>query len=710
MPPAAIPTGSWGGLGWGETRRPVPVREAGFVALAARRFVIHAWSLSARLTPRPLPGRAAGFVALWSIAGVTGLAAICSSADAAPATDVAADTSPVPALLDDAGLYERRMAYRRASFAARTGRSSEYKRELAGLADYPLRPYLVFYDARRRISSLSAKRARELRTEFAGTPLEHRFFRQWLGAQASHRRWKTYLENYEPTYNIVERCYYLRALVIAGRREEAFQQIPRLWVTPRSQPDECDPVFESWIKAGNPDQETAWNRFLLALGDNEATLARYLLRFFDRANSAGARLAYDVHVRPQLVRSLSRFADNTPGRRALGHGIVRYAGREAEAALEIWRRAATTYDFEAGERQSIHNQVMAAVANAGLVPEDGPIGYPPALAARVAEGLVRNGKWAKAILWITSLPADMAAQGRWRYWLGRALIDSGEGESAGRDHLAEIAGWSTFYGLLAAQDLGLEPDFRPRPLHNDHAAQRALMGVPAVRRMAELVAVDDLHNALREWQYALSELPTEQHQDLVELTLALGWTDQAIAGAWEAELKDLVAVRFPTPYLGVYRRSAFEVNLPPGLLLAVSRRESAFNPRARSPAGARGLMQLMPATARLVADRVRDRRPTADELYLPETNVRLGAHHLARLMTRYGGNRALATAAYNAGEGRVERWLKDASGMPTAVWIERIPFRETRDYVKNVLFYHYVYRHKIGEPGPVLANHERTIP
>ena len=601
------------------------------------------------------------------------------------------------------------MAYRRAAFAARTGRSSEYKRALVELADYPLRPYLVYYDARRRIARISASRARELRVEFAGTPIEERFYRHWLDVQAGHGRWKTYLENYEPSSNAVGRCHYLRALVVAGRREEAYRQVPGLWTVAHSQPEACDPVFESWIKAGHLDQETAWTRLTLALHGNEVTLARYLLRFFDRANARAARLTYDVHVRPQLVRSLSRFRDNETGRRALAHGIVRYAGRDAEQAVALWGRIAGSYDFGAADRQLIQSQVNAAAANAGLVPQDGPLGYSPAVAERVAEGLVRHRNWGEAALWITSLPADMAAQGRWRYWLGRALIDSGEGAAAGRDHLAEIAGWRTFYGLLAAQDLGLEPQFRPRPSFNDHVAQRALMTTPAVRRMAELLATDDLSNAVREWQYALSSLPPEQHQHLVELTLSLGWVDQAIAGAWQAGLKDLVAIRFPTPYLGIYRRSAFEANLPPGLLLAVSRRESAFNPRARSPAGARGLMQLMPATARLIADRVRDKRPSVEDLYRPETNVRLGAHHLARLMAEYGNNRVLAAAAYNAGEGRVERWLKDASGMSTAVWIERIPFRETRDYVKNVLFYHYIYRHLVGEPGSVLAAHERAI-
>lgn len=642
----------------------------------------------------------------------TGIAVLCTAAlaDGQSGSTNAPEAGGLPNLLDDPNLYAQRMAYRRASFAARTGRRSEYRQGLADLADYPLRPYLVFYDARRRASSLSANRASELRTELTGTPLEDRFYRHWLNTQASHGRWKTYLENYEPTPDVVARCHYLRALIVAGRREEAYEQIPALWVSPHSQPDECDPAFQSWINADKLDQETAWTRLLLALGENEVTLARYLLRFFDRANAGAARLTYDAHVRPQLVRSLSRFANNELGRRALAHGIVRYAKRDAEQALGVWEKARESYDFDPGRREHVQSLVMAEAANAGLIPEDGPIGFAPALVERVAEGLVRHAHWSDAILWITALPTELASQGRWRYWLGRALINSREGEEAGRDHLAAIAGWNTIYGLLAAQDLALDPAFQPRPPFNDRSAQRSLMNVAAVRRMVELFAVGDTTNAVREWNYALSSLPPDRHQHLVELTLAMGWVDQAIRGAWKAELKDLVAVRFPTPYLDLYQRNAFEANLPTGLLLAVSRRESAFNPRARSPVGARGLMQLMPATARLVADRIRDTRPHTDELYRPETNIRFGAHHLAKLMDRYDRNRALVAAAYNAGEGRVARWLKDASGMATPVWIERIPFRETRDYVKNVLFYDYVYRHKVGEPGPVLYSHERIIP
>ena len=130
---------------------------------------------------------------------------------------------------------------------------------------------------------------------------------------------------------------------------------------------------------------------------------------------------------------------------------------------------------------------------------------------------------------------------------------------------------------------------------------------------------------------------------------------------------------------------------------------------ARSSADARGLMQLLPSTARLVARRAKQRTPTASDLYDPGTNIKLGSYHLAWLMARYDNQMPLAIAAYNAGEHRVDRWIKKASGMPMDVWIERIPFRETRNYVKNVLAFRHVYGDKLATPAPILAPHEQYV-
>ena len=611
-------------------------------------------------------------------------------------------------LLDDDALYAARLDYKRAVAALRAGRSRDFRRAAARLADYPLKIYLDYYQAHGRISSLSAKRAHELRTEFAASPIGERFYRQWLKAQARRGRWNVYLANYEPSESAADRCNYVRALYRSGERTAALAQVRDLWVAPESQPKTCDPLFDVWIAGGHLDQDTVWARLALALDANERTLARYLLRFFDADNAASGKLYYDVHVRPRTVRSLSRFPDTDGGRRALRHGLLRYADREPESALALWRTAQVKYAFSSADKRYIEDWLAASGADAGRVPPDGPDGFSAAAVEEIASALVRHEHWGTAAMWIAALPESLLATPEWRYWIGRAL--DATGDATGRDHLMAAAGFRNYYGFLAADRIGATPALNALPPHNDPDAERSLLTVPTVRRMVELHAVGDLVNARREWRYAAATLaPTEQRL-LVELTAHIGWTEQAVFGARDAELLDMVAFRFPMPYLSIYRRHAANVNLPVTLLLAVSRQESAFNPSAVSPAGARGLMQLMPATARSITKRLRLAAPSNRDLADPDANVHLASHHLAALMARHGHHRALVAAAYNAGEHRLKRWLKDAKGMPTDVWVERIPFRETRDYVKGIIAFNHIYDRLLGETRGVLAEHERHIP
>lgn len=618
------------------------------------------------------------------------------------------DTRGLEQLLDQDGLYDDRLDYKRAIAALRAGRSREFRRTAAKLADYPLKIYLDYYQAQGRVSTMGAKRAHELRTEFAESPIGERFYRQWLNAQVRRGRWDVYLANYEPTESASGQCNYVRALYRSGEREAAMKQVRDLWVAPESQPKTCDPLFEVWIAGGHLDQDAVWERLALALDANEVGLGRYLLRFFNTANAGPGRLYYDAHVRPRTVRSMRRFPDTDGGRRALRHGLLRYAEDQPENALDLWRKAAAEYAFSAADKRYIHDWLTAASADGGAVPADGPADFSTAAVEHIASALIRHQHWEAAARWVAALPDALHATPQWRYWLGRAL--DAVGDPAAREHLTAAAASRNYYGFLAADRIGATPALNALPPRNDPSAERALLAVPTVRRMVELHAVGDLVNARREWRYAARTLDDQQQRLLVELTSRIGWIEQAIFGARDAELLDMVRFRFPMPYLSIYRRHAANVNLPVTLLLAVSRQESAFNPKAVSVAGARGLMQLMPSTARQIANRLRVGAPSNRDLGDADANVHLASHHLAALMARHDRHRPLVAAAYNAGEHRLKRWVREAQGMPTDVWIERIPFRETRDYVKGVIAFNHIYDRLLGETRTVLAEHERRIP
>ena len=229
-----------------------------------------------------------------------------------------------------------------------------------------------------------------------------------------------------------------------------------------------------------------------------------------------------------------------------------------------------------------------------------------------------------------------------------------------------------------------------------------------VFRAKELFAVGDNVNARREWYRTLSTQTDKEKINSIYFINELGKTPLTIRTAGDAGAHDHLKLRFPILYQQEFKEAALTTDQPLALLYAVSRQESAFNVMAVSSANARGLMQLIPSTANLSARRMGLSAPSTSRLHNPGLNIKLGSFHLSWLIKRYKGQTALAVAAYNAGERRVDRWTEGKKGLSLDVWIEQIPFKETRNYVKNVLAFRQVYAQLIGQPLP-FVNPSNTL-
>jgi soluble lytic murein transglycosylase len=299
---------------------------------------------------------------------------------------------------------------------------------------------------------------------------------------------------------------------------------------------------------------------------------------------------------------------------------------------------------------------------------------------------------------------------RWQYWFARALATTHLGSERARLAYRALADERDYYGFLAAERIGSEAQLNDSVHTLDAVQVNQLRRIPAVNRAVELYAVGDLLNARREWNRLVPQMDSSSQTHAAYLALQMGWTSQGIRIANVANLHDHLGLRFPVVYQEVFQRVSAITTVPHSFLIAIARQESAFDPRARSSANARGLMQLLHSTAGAAAKRAGLSAPSTTDLYNPAINVEISGHHLAALMARYGDRRPLVAAAYNAGQRRVDRWIKDASGTPTDVWIETIPFRETRNYVKNVLAFAQVYGQLLNSPIPMLQVHEATVP
>lgn len=289
--------------------------------------------------------------------------------------------------------------------------------------------------------------------------------------------------------------------------------------------------------------------------------------------------------------------------------------------------------------------------------------------------------------------------GRGFYWLGRALDAQGRADEARRAY-AQAARWpTTFYGQAAIRLLTTDRNqpvaaavamLRDPAWSRDEAIRFA--GLELARAAILLVSWNDAHQA-RGFLLRLDELAGTDREHALGAGFAdrLGLPDVAVAIARNAGRRGLVLPQsgWPVPY-----RPPARPPLPPGLALGIMRQESGFDAAIVSAAGAHGLMQLMPATARLVAAGHGD----AGALSEPAINMALGTTYLASLLNRFGGTVPYAVAAYNAGPNRVQQWLqqngdpRDGQSDAMIDWIELIPFAETRNYVQRVLENQVIYR------------------
>ncbi len=609
-------------------------------------------------------------------------------------------------------IFEQRSLYLQARAYLRQGRTADFRRTARALDDYILRPYLDYHRLRASIGTVSSREVLDFLTQSAELPATHLLHKRWLRELGKRRQWQLLRDNFIETNDADLRCYHLRALYGTGERAAAMQGTTNLWLQPVSQPKACDPLFEVWRASPQFTEEVAWMRLNAAISANQRQLARYLLRYFSGANKTAAEAFYNAHISPsRMARSASYRADTDKIRLAIEHGLMRLSNIDPEKAQDAWRRFGRSHQFDDLARQRIESAIAVGLAEENRFPskrDRNKVTQASAIEA-LALAAVRAMNWPEAAYWIERLEPDLKQKSQWQYWLARALIEH-EGDNEQSQALyANLARERHYYGFLSARRLGLNGRLNDASVANDAVALTQLANTPGIARSLELFAVGDDINGRREWYAALDQLPDDQQVNAAELAQMHGLTSLAIRSANIAEARDYLRLRFPISHEPQFRRAALKSALPVPLLIAIARQESALESNARSSADARGLMQLLPSTARLVARRAGLDTPSANDLYDPSTNIRLGSYHLAWLIERYDGQTPLAIAAYNAGEHRVDRWIKDAAGMPVDVWIERIPFRETRNYAKNVLAFRHVYAQRLGMPAPLLDPDERYI-
>jgi len=610
-------------------------------------------------------------------------------------------------------IYEQRKLYLDAIHYITSGQRNRYLKIRDSIRAYPLFPYLQYTDMAYRISKQKPADIAEFRNQYRDTPLANLLVRQYLHNKGERGQWSTFLQFYSPQVTSERNeCFYAHALAKTGQEEAAMEQARRLWLVDHSQPDECDHIFYVWRISGHLNPEIAWKRYLMSIQANEISLANYLVRFLSDEDRVFATKLKLVHRKPHNIANTNKFYHQHPHNRdVILHGLARLSRSRPEIALDLLDKYRNQHAFKLSAVNNTYVTIAKRLAGKGD-PEGKLDALPIELRAfpDLVESLIRlalrKSDFSQALVLINLLPNNLQMNSRWQFWKGRVLATSKDYDDKKAAELifSDLSKQRSFYGFLSADILNQPYSFVNKPVVVSQEELRDMEETPGIKRALELFTIGERSRARREWYFSTQNFSDHEQITAARLALRWGWHKSAIQSMIAAEAWDDLNSRFPLAYSETFIQEARIADIPLNWSLAIARQESAFMPDARSSSGALGVMQLMPRTARGTAKALGIRYKSSSELTNPSLNIKLGSQYLGQMLRRFGNNRILASAAYNAGPSRVDSWINRA--VPFDVWIETIPFSETRQYVQNVLMFSTIYSNQLAIEQPLIFGHE----
>ena len=600
-------------------------------------------------------------------------------------------------------LQDQRELFLDAYKAVTSGRAQVAPEPWSALDGYPLTPYLEYQDLVRHLSQRPDTEIRRFIAREADTAIGERVRTIWLTRLAKQGRSARFIEVYTPQDSENLRCHYLSARASAGTPDpELLQAIRAAWLSGNSVDAACDPAFEMLYGSPLMGDALLWERVELAMAAGQTRLASYLARRLKDPKLKTLFARWDtLHKNPLTLRADIDLPDDSKAHTLLVEVTTRRADRDLKGTLRLWaqlrERFAFSQDalFEVGRTLALtadrrdHPEALRLLAE--LPPERLDRRIEHALLTRA----LKSHDWPLVRKLTAQSPRAPEHRYRWQYWQARALEATGMPERAEQAY-ARLARQRDYYGFIAADRIDAPYHFSHLPVSSSAEEVQSLRARPGIARCLELFSIDLDIEARREWWFEVRRLSPRELEVLAELLFNIGEHHQAIMTLGRARSYDDLDIRFPLLHRTEVDRYAARRSLPPAMLYAVIRTESAFLPDARSGAGARGLMQLMPRTAQDTARRINLRYRGPHQLNEPDINIMLGSAYLRDMLEQFDDNLALAAAAYNAGPHRARIWRPRAGCVPLDEWVEQVPFAETRSYVRRMLFHAVVYQHRMG--------------
>ncbi|MBI4996125.1 MAG: lytic transglycosylase domain-containing protein [Rhodocyclales bacterium] len=608
----------------------------------------------------------------------------------ASAVALMAAAAPVAPATRDAGarFVEAREAFR-------AGERVHLARVAESLRGTEFAPWVEHWRLRLRIEEDSFEGVQAFLEREAGSYLAEKLRAEWLRQLGKRQDWKSFQQEYpslaQPDQELA--CYALQARLARQQDETVLDEARPLWFNSVDLPDSCQPLMDRLLTDKRLDADDIWTRVRRLVEVRKFSVARNVARNLPPEHTIDPRKLDAATDNPAryLARQLPNFAATRPGRELALIAVVRLSRSDPLAAAARLRSIETHY--AAADRayawgqiawQAALNHEPEALAWYALSEETRLSEEQHAWHARAA---LRAQDWAALIRAVERMPSRLASQQEWVYWLGRAQLAQGRPDEA-KQLFQKLAGRHSFYGNLADDELGRPiaiPARAEPPTEEELAAAEGNAGLRRALAVLRTDLGDEMRiEAIREWAWYLRGMDDRQLLAAAEFARRQGAIDRAIAAAERTQFQHDFALRFPAPFRAEVGARAREASLDDAWVYGLMRQESRFVMEARSSVGARGLMQLMPTTARWVARKIGYAGYHPSRVTEMDTNVTLGTSYLKMALDALDNQPVLASAAYNAGPNRARKW-RGGQALEGAIYAETIPFGETRDYVKKVM-------------------------
>lgn len=534
------------------------------------------------------------------------------------------------------------------------------------------------------------------------SPLSRKLREKWLYQLAWNKDWITFSQHYQDSPDISLQCYAQFALYQQGKQKQAIEMAEKLWLSGNSLPKPCDGLFSLLLKNNEINEKVMTQRIVLALENRNVHLTSYLLKQFKPARIEDAKLIADIQQNPRHISTLQ------PGKlhgEFYLYGLKKLVSINMDLALSFWQHPKTNQLLNDAQKQSFFAYVSLYKAMRNQADTTQwfakvkPAFYNDVLLGWQIRYALKYKQWRQVERLIQGLQdKDNPC---WQYWLARSMAAQGQTEQAVAIY-QRLAKLRHYYGFLAS--LRLKQDFNFENEQPNTDMQTLQPYQPFTAEIKALFTSKQTLTASRLVNDFMSELPKDEKSALAYwLSHDLQWHGKTVYLASNNELNNQLALRFPLAYRESVVTYAKNYQIPKALVYAIIRQESGFRDDVISPAGAHGLMQVMPTTAKVVSKFEHIAYSDNKQLFLSQKNINIGVAYLQQLAKRFGQHPILMSAAYNAGPKQVVYWMKNHPPKEMDIWIETLPWQETRNYLKNIIAFYVIYQYRMQEKPDLSA-------